>query len=63
MPRRTYETNTFVSTLSSHSVLWFFFQGKAKWDAWNSKKGMEQGKAKDEYVVFAKKMMDKHGSR
>ena len=39
------------------------FKGKAKWDAWNSKKGLDSGKAKEEYVSFAKKMLEKHGSR
>ncbi|TRY74398.1 hypothetical protein TCAL_16864 [Tigriopus californicus] len=39
------------------------FKGKAKWDAWNSKKGMAQDKAKEEYIAFAKKMMEKHGTR
>ena len=38
-------------------------QGKAKWDAWNTKKGMAQDKAKEEYIAFAKKMLEKHGSR
>ena len=39
------------------------FKGKAKWDAWNTKKGMDQEKAKAEYTAFAKKMMEKHGTR
>lgn len=39
------------------------FKGKAKWDAWSSKKGMEKDKAKEEYVQFAKKMLEKHGTR
>lgn len=39
------------------------FKGKAKWDAWNGKKGMAQDKAKEEYIAFAKKMMEKHGTR
>ena len=38
-------------------------QGKAKWDAWNTKKGMAQDKAKEEYIAFAKKMLEKHGTR
>ena len=29
-------------------------KGKAKWGAWNQKKGMEQDKAKEEYVTLAK---------
>lgn len=39
------------------------FKGKAKWDAWSGKKGMTQDKAKEEYVAFAKSMMEKHGTR
>ena len=39
------------------------FKGKAKWDAWNGKKGMDQSKAKEEYITFSKKMMEKHGTR
>jgi len=39
------------------------FKGKAKWDAWNTKKGMAQDKAKEEYIAFAKKMLEKHGTR
>ena len=39
------------------------FKGKAKWDAWNSKKGITQEKAKEEYVQLAKKLMEKHGAR
>ena len=39
------------------------FKGKAKWDAWEAKKGVDQAKAKEEYVAFAKKMIEKHGTR
>merc|ERR1712027_114705 len=39
------------------------FKGKAKWDAWNTKKGMAQDKAKEEYIAFSKKMLEKHGTR
>merc|ERR1739842_48376 len=39
------------------------FKGKAKWDAWDTKKGMAQDKAKEEYIAFAKKMLEKHGTR
>jgi len=37
------------------------FKGKAKWDAWNTKKGMNGDQAKQEYVDLAKKMAEKHG--
>ncbi len=39
------------------------FKGKAKWDAWNSKKGTSSDKAKEEYVALAKKLIEKHGTR
>ena len=39
------------------------FKGKAKWDAWNGKKGMDSAKAKEEYVALAKKLIEKHGTR
>merc|ERR1719225_670697 len=29
------------------------FKGKAKWDAWNGKKGMSQDEAKQKYVDLA----------
>jgi len=41
----------------------FDLKGKAKWDAWNSKKGMSQDEAKQKYVEFAAKMMEKHGAQ
>ncbi|KAK9501595.1 hypothetical protein O3M35_012292 [Rhynocoris fuscipes] len=28
----------------------FDFKGKAKWEAWNGKKGLDQSKAKEEYI-------------
>ena len=37
------------------------FKGKAKWDAWNSKKGMTQDEAKEKYIAFANQMKEKHG--
>jgi len=38
-------------------------KGSAKWTAWNSRKGLSQDMAKEEYVAAAKKMMEKHGAR
>ena len=35
-------------------------QGKAKWDAWNTKKGMVQDEAKQKYVKLAKQLREKH---
>merc|ERR1712193_354813 len=37
------------------------FKGKAKWDAWNGKKGMSQDDAKAKYVDLAKQLQEKHG--
>ncbi|CAL8098006.1 unnamed protein product [Calicophoron daubneyi] len=34
--------------------------GRAKWEAWNSRKGMSQDEAMAEYVVYAQKMIDKY---
>ena len=36
------------------------FQGKRKWDAWNLKKGMEQAKAKEKYVVLVAQLKEEH---
>ena len=38
------------------------FKGKAKWDGWNAKKGTSQEDAKTQYIAFAQKMLEKHGS-
>ena len=37
------------------------FKGKAKWDAWNTKKGMAQDEAKQKYIELAKQLKEKHG--
>ena len=39
------------------------FKGKAKWDAWNGKKGMSQDDAKTKYVEYANQMVEKHGTQ
>merc|ERR1712165_617553 len=36
-------------------------KGSAKWEAWNSKKGMDSGTAKKEYIGMVEKMKEKHG--
>lgn len=36
-------------------------QGKAKWDAWNGRKGMSQDEAKQNYIDLAKQLEEKHG--
>merc|ERR1711962_1672302 len=38
-------------------------KGKAKWDSWNSKKGMEKKEAMEKYVVYAQQLLKKHGKR
>ena len=38
------------------------FKGKAKWDAWNAKKGVTTDDAKSQYIEMAKKMIEKHGA-
>ena len=37
-------------------------KAKAKWDAWNAKKGVSQDEAKSQYVELANKMIEKHGT-
>merc|ERR1719445_1309677 len=37
------------------------FKGKAKWDAWNGKKGMSQDDAKQKYIDLANTLKEKHG--
>lgn len=37
------------------------FKGKAKWDAWNHKKGTDQEKAKQDYVNKVQELIGKVG--
>jgi len=37
------------------------FKGKAKWDAWNGKKGMDQTEAKEKYIALVAQLKAKHG--
>ena len=37
------------------------FKGKAKWDAWNAKKGMSKDEARSAYINHAKKLIDSYG--
>ena len=39
------------------------FKGKAKWDAWEGKKGMGQNEAKEKYIAFAAQLKEKHGTK
>ncbi|XP_070767562.1 acyl-CoA-binding domain-containing protein 7 [Enoplosus armatus] len=36
-------------------------KGKAKWDAWNSRKGMSQDDAMSAYITLAKEVISKYG--
>ncbi|XP_023224832.1 acyl-CoA-binding protein-like [Centruroides sculpturatus] len=37
-------------------------KGKAKWEAWNGKKGMSQNDAKEAYVKYASELIAKYGN-
>ena len=53
----------FILTNFSHTVRpgMLDFKGKAKWDAWEGKKGMGQTEAKEKYIAFAAQLKEKHG--
>ncbi|XP_035243940.1 acyl-CoA-binding domain-containing protein 7 isoform X1 [Anguilla rostrata] len=36
-------------------------KGKAKWEAWNSRKGMSEVDAMTAYIALAKEIIDKYG--
>ncbi|KAM9851507.1 acyl-CoA-binding domain-containing protein 7 [Aulostomus maculatus] len=36
-------------------------KGKAKWDAWNSRKGMSKDDAMSAYITLAKEIISKYG--
>merc|ERR1712168_1651353 len=38
-------------------------KGKAKWNAWSAKKGMEPKNAMLQYIEFVQKMAEKHGTK
>ncbi len=38
------------------------FKGKAKWDSWESKKGMSSDAAKEAYVVKAEEIVAKYSA-
>ena len=48
-------------TLSISNKPLFVTQGKAKWDAWNGKKGVSQDEAKQKYIDLANQLKEKHG--
>ncbi|CAI9573207.1 unnamed protein product [Staurois parvus] len=37
------------------------FKGKAKWDAWESKKGISQEDARAQYIQLVKELKGKYG--
>ncbi|KAM4710672.1 acyl-CoA-binding protein-like [Anableps anableps] len=39
----------------------FDFTGKAKWDAWNAKKGLSKDEAMAAYVELVEKLKEKYG--
>lgn len=39
----------------------FDLKGKAKWDAWDSKKGMAKTEAKQAYIARANLLIDTYG--
>ena len=36
------------------------FKGKAKWEAWNSKKGLEREAAMSQYLQLVKTLLENH---
>jgi diazepam-binding inhibitor (GABA receptor modulating acyl-CoA-binding protein) len=39
------------------------FKGKAKWDAWNGKKGTSQDEAKGAYIAKAQLLIEAYGTK
>ncbi|KDR20995.1 Acyl-CoA-binding protein-like protein, partial [Zootermopsis nevadensis] len=39
------------------------FKGKAKWDAWNRKKGISQENAKEAYIAKAQLLIETYGTK
>lgn len=37
------------------------FKAKAKWDSWESKKGMSQEEAKEKYIALSEELAKQHG--
>lgn len=50
-----------VSALWTEKPGFLDFKGKAKWEAWNGKKGMSQVSAKEAYVTLANKLISTYG--
>jgi hypothetical protein len=68
-------THTFqILSNSSCAVVLFFlltarpgslldFKGKAKWDAWNGKKGISQDEAKELYIAKVELLISTYGTK
>lgn len=41
----------------------FDLKGKAKWDAWNGKKGTSQDDAKQAYIAYVEKLIASYGKK
>ncbi|XP_023706414.1 acyl-CoA-binding protein [Cryptotermes secundus] len=39
------------------------FKGKAKWDAWNEKKGISQDEAKEAYIAKVQLLIETYGTK
>ena len=55
-----------IFTFFSHIIVrqgMLDFKGKAKWDAWEGKKGMGLTEAKEKYIAFAAQLKEKHGMK
>ncbi|KAM4559825.1 acyl-CoA-binding protein-like isoform 1-T1 [Odontesthes bonariensis] len=50
-----------VGDIHSERPGMFDFTGKAKWDAWNAKKGLSKEEAKAAYVDLVEKLKAKYG--
>ena len=40
----------------------FDLKGKAKWDAWNERKGMSQDEAKQKYIEYVASLVEQYGA-
>lgn len=38
----------------------FDLKGKAKWNAWNEKKGMSQDESKEKYIAYVDQLLEKY---
>ncbi|XP_058806958.1 enoyl-CoA delta isomerase 2-like [Phymastichus coffea] len=49
-----------VGDVNTSRPAMFDLKGKAKWDAWNSKKGMSRDEAKELYIEYVNTLLDKY---